>query len=68
MEETRKIRAIKTTMAEQGRETDYLEYTPAERFGLVWPLTISVWAMKGVDISELRMDRSIERVIRRVND
>lgn len=64
-EEVRKTRACKSTLAEQGQETDYLQYTPAERFALVWPLTISVWAMKGEDVSEQRLQRDVECVKRR---
>ncbi len=65
MHRDRDIIVRKSTLAEQGTEKDYLLYTPAERFALVWPLTISAWAMKGIDISNQRMRRDVSRVIRR---
>ncbi len=55
MHTDREIVVRKSTLAEQGRDKDYLLYTPAERFALVWPLTINAWAMKGEDVSEQRL-------------
>lgn len=65
MDIEREILVRKSTLAEQGTEKDYLHYTPAERFALVWPLTISAWAMKGEDVSEQRLQRHVECLKRR---
>jgi hypothetical protein len=61
----RDILARKSTLAEQGQEEDYLRYTQAERFALVWPLTINAWAMKGEDVSQQRLPRDVDCVKRR---
>ncbi len=65
MHTDRDIVVRKSTLAEQGTEKDYLLYTPAERFALVWPLTINAWAMKGEDVSEQRLQRDVDCVKRR---
>ncbi len=65
MSKERQITDRKSTLAEQGKEQDYLLYTPEERFALVWPLTISAWAMKGEDVSEQRLQRDVDCVKRR---
>ncbi len=65
MNSERDIPVRKSTLAEQGNEDDYKRYTPGERFALVWPLTISVWAMKGEDVSQQRLQRDVDCVKRR---
>ena len=65
MHRERDIVVRKSTLADQGKEKDHLLYTPAERFALVWPLTISAWAMKGEDVSEQRLQRDVDCVKRR---
>jgi hypothetical protein len=65
MQTNRDMIVRKSTLAEQGRDKDYLLYTPAERFALVWPLTINAWAMKGEDVSEQRLQRDVDCVKRR---
>lgn len=43
----------------------WLSMTPEERVALVWPLTLELWALKGWDIGEPGLSRSVVRVIRR---
>ncbi|TWU25485.1 hypothetical protein [Bythopirellula polymerisocia] len=65
MEPTRDILVRKSTLAEQGNETDLQNMTPAERMAMVWPLTIAAWAMKGEDIASQRLQRHVVRIERR---
>lgn len=39
--------------------------TPAERFALVWPLSVQAWAFAGKEESEQRLRRDVVRVLRR---
>lgn len=39
--------------------------TPQERLAMVWPLTIQVWAFRGVDVAESRLPRHLIRITRR---
>jgi hypothetical protein len=55
----------KTRLDEQELDDDYKGYTMAELMGMVWPLTVSAWAMKGEDISDRRLQRHVVRVRRR---
>ncbi len=47
--------------------TDWKRLTPAERLGMVWPLTVEAWtwACRGDFDAESRLPRHIVRVIRR---
>jgi hypothetical protein len=65
MENEREILVRKSTLKEQGNDSDLSHLTSAERMGMVWPLTIAAWAMKGEDIASQRLQRHVERVIRR---
>ena len=60
---TRKLRIVK--LKDHGRESDLRDTTPAERIGMVWPLTVDAWAFMGEDITESRLPRHIVRVVRR---
>ncbi len=65
MEATRDILIRKSTLAQQGSEDDLSRLSPEERMEMVWPLTISAWAMKGEDIASQRLQRHVECVERR---
>lgn len=39
--------------------------TPSERLAMVWPLTVTAWKFRGVDIAERRLSRHAVRVLRR---
>lgn len=51
-------------LSEEGKDEDELALTPAERIEMMWPLAVCAWAMKGVDVSDARVERHIVRVIR----
>lgn len=55
----------KSTLREQGEDTDLQTATPAERIGMVWQLTLDAWAFTGQRIAEPRLPRHIVRVYRR---
>lgn len=38
------------------------QLTPAERIKCMWPLVMDSWACRGVDVSELRLQRQVESV------
>ncbi len=65
MEPLREIAVRKSTLTEQGQENDLQQLSSAERMALVWPLTVSAWAMKGVDLAHQRLQRHVECVERR---
>lgn len=51
-------------------DSDYLSFTPAERIGMVWPLTQQVWALmaaaRGESFdAECRLQRDHIRIQRR---
>jgi hypothetical protein len=40
--------------------------SPEERLALVWPLTVSAWAFRGISVADSdRLRRDVVRVIRR---
>jgi hypothetical protein len=58
----RNIQIRKTSLKE---ETDDLKNTtPAERFGMMWQLTLDAWAFKGEPLAEPRLQRHIVRILR----
>lgn len=63
--ENKNIRVIKTTLRDQGKETDLKDTTPSERFAMVWQLTKNAWAFMGEPIDQSGSQRQIERVLRR---
>lgn len=65
MEPIREIAARKSTLRQQGCENDLAAYNLQQRLAMVWPLTISAWAMKGENIASQRLQRHVERVKRR---
>jgi hypothetical protein len=65
MSDEREIFVRKSTLKEQGDDSDLSRLTSAERMAMVWPLTVSAWAMKGIDVSSMRLQRDVERVVRR---
>ena len=48
----------------QGTEKDFAGTTPAERIGMVWPLTLEAWAFRGMMDAESRLPRHLVRVHR----
>jgi hypothetical protein len=48
-------------------DRDYwLSRTPVERGQAVWDLTVLAWEMKGIDIAQLRLDRTAPWTKRRL--
>jgi hypothetical protein len=61
--ERRNIQIRKKSLKE---ETDDLKNTtPAERWAMMWQLTLDAWAFKGETVVESRLQRNIVRVFRR---
>ncbi|MCA9148856.1 MAG: hypothetical protein KDA92_06140 [Planctomycetales bacterium] len=54
-----------TSLERQGNDQKVVDRSPADRFKMVWPLTMSVWAFKDPTFAESRLQRHIVRVIRR---
>ncbi len=50
---------------QDGVMDDLRDTTPAERVGMMWQLTVDAWAFMGEDVAEQRLQRDVERVIRR---
>ena len=65
MEAVRDILVRKSTLAEQGCDDDLRHLSMEQRMEMVWPLTVSAWAMKGEDIASQRLQRHAECVERR---
>jgi hypothetical protein len=58
-------RAIRVTrLADQGREDDLRGTTAAERWAMVWQLTLEAWAFRGEPV-EQGFQRDVGRVVRR---
>lgn len=49
-------------------EEEILAMTPGERIALMWPLTVLDYAKRGIDVSDLRVDRTVYRMYRRMPD
>jgi hypothetical protein len=43
-------------------EAELTPTTPEERLAMVWPLTVQAWALRGEDVTQRRIDRSVVRV------
>ncbi len=56
--------ANQSTLEEQGRESGLPDVTPADRFLMVWPLTLAAWAFKEPNVVQPRLQRHVVRVIR----
>lgn len=58
----------KTRLCDQGRETDLVSTTPAERVAMMWQLAQDAWAMLGDTNQgaggESRLQRHFVRVVR----
>jgi hypothetical protein len=57
--------ANRTTLEKQGHESGLPDTTPAERFLMVWPLTLAAWAFKEPNVVQPRLQRHVVRVVRR---
>lgn len=49
-------------------EDEVFAMTPGERIALMWPLTVLDYAKRGIDVSNLRVDRTVFRLYRRMPD
>ncbi len=59
MHQDRKVIIRKSTLAEQGNETDLMHLSPGERMGMIEQITIDAWAMRGENIAEQRLQRHV---------
>jgi hypothetical protein len=59
----RTIRIAK--LADQGKEADLANSTPAERIEMMWQLALDAWAFMGEPVVEPRLPRHVVRVVRR---
>ena len=50
---------------EQGRDDDLARTSPAERIGMVWPLTVTAWTFKDRGFAQSRLQRHTVRLQRR---
>ncbi len=55
-------------LSDQGTERDLADTTPAERIGMMWQLALDAWALKGETVSDSRVERHIQRIIRLQDD
>jgi hypothetical protein len=55
----------RSTLKEQGQETDLVGTTVAERIAMMWPLALDAWAFMGEPVVESRLPRHIVRILRR---
>jgi hypothetical protein len=53
------------TLADQAKDDDLRDTTPAERMAMMWQLTLDAWSFKGEPIRESRLPRHVERIERR---
>lgn len=61
----KKNRQIKVTkLSGQTDGTDLRNTTPAERWAMMWQLTLDAWAFKGEPVAEPGLHRHIIRVFR----
>ena len=51
-------------LSEQRRDDDLRNTTIEQRWSMMWPLTISAWAMKGINVAEQEFQRDVERLKR----
>jgi hypothetical protein len=51
-------------VSQQVRDDDLRNTTIEERWNMMWPLTVSAWAMKGVNVAEQEFQRDVERLER----
>ncbi len=52
-----------TTLHLQGSDSIPADLTRAERFGIVWPMTLDAWSFKDPTIAESRFQRHVIRVV-----
>ena len=51
-------------MAGDHYDEDFVEGTPAYRMGIMWDITIDVWAFAGNRDAERRLQRDVTNIIR----
>ena len=59
----RTIRIAK--LADQGKEADLADTTPAQRIEMMWQLALDAWAFMGEPVVEPRLPRHVVRIVRR---
>lgn len=60
-----KRKAIKVMkLSESDSVSELQKTTPAERWAMMWQLTLDAWAFKGEPVAEPRLQRHIIRVLR----
>lgn len=59
----RNIQVRKTSLKEE--TNDLKNMTAADRWAMMWQLTLDAWAFKGEPVAESRLQRHIIRVYRR---
>jgi hypothetical protein len=47
-------------LGQEGRDDDLRNTTVEERWNMIWPLTVSAWAMKGINVAEQEFQRHVE--------
>lgn len=55
----------KVSLDEEGTYDIYSSFTPAQRFLMVWPITLSAWSFKEPNGFESRLQRHVGRIERR---
>ena len=61
----RQIKVMK--LSEQDDNSDLKNTTPAERWAMMWQLTLDAWAFKGEPLAEQRLQRNIVCIFKREN-
>ena len=59
----RQIKVMK--LSEQDDNSDLKNTTPAERWAMMWQLTLDAWAFKGEPLAKQRLQRNIVRIFKR---
>lgn len=67
-QDLQKRKSVKVTkLSDSADEWDLQNTTPAERWAMMWQLTLDAWAFKGEPVAEPRLQRHIVRVLRRTS-
>jgi hypothetical protein len=47
-------------LSDNTQDDDYRNTSPEERWHMMWPLAVSAWAMKGINVAEQEFRRDAE--------
>jgi len=61
----RGVKIRKTEIKSQDNHDDLSSTSPADRFGMVWPLTLNAWSFKEGRFAEPRLQRHLVGIHRR---